>query len=69
MVARVEEEEAKEEDVFRSLGEVDVAPPSVDLRTTLVMLERKVLSSVASSLLRSCFSRDVRLASLKYRAL
>ena len=28
------EEEAKEEDVFRSLGEVDVAPPSVDLRTT-----------------------------------
>lgn len=72
MAASVEEEEvANEEEDFRSLvlGEEDAAPPSVDFRTTLVMLERNVLSSVASSLFKSCFSRDVRLASLRYRAL
>lgn len=70
MAARVEEEEAKDEDLrSMDLGEAEVAPPRVDFRTTLVMPERNELSSVASSRFRSCFSLADKFGSLKYRAL
>lgn len=67
VAARVELVEAKAEEDFRSLalGDEDVAPPMVDFRTTLVMLDRNVLSSVASSRFKSCFSRAVKFPSRK----